>query len=144
MSVDEHKAIVRRFFAEVFNRQNQETAHEIIAPTFIAHHPAFPQGIHGPQGILEMMTAFHVAFPDLQYQPEDVIAEGDKVAARWIAQGTHRGVFLGVPPTGKHVTVVGIDVFRLADGKLAEAWVSSDFLGLMQQIGAVPAGGSSS
>lgn len=70
-----------------------------------------------------------------------MIAEGDKVAVRWIAHGTNQGVFLGIPPTGKKVAVTGIDIFRIAHDKLQEAWVNSDILGMLQQMGVIPAMG---
>ncbi len=138
MTTDQNKALVRRFFEEVFNKQDQHAATEIIAPAFVAHHPAFPDGIRGPQGIMQMTGMFHTAFPDLHYSPLDLVAEGDKVAVRWSAQGTHQGPFQGFPATGKHVTITGIDIFRLGENRLEEAWVNSDFLGLMQQLGMIP------
>jgi len=73
-----------------------------------------------------------------------MVAQGDKVVVRWIAHGTHLGPFLGIPPTGKPVAVTGIDIFRTASSKLEEAWVNSDILGLLQQIGAIPALGQAS
>ena len=132
--------LVRRFFEEVFNGLNQDTADAIIDRDFMAHHPAFPGGIKGPAGILQMMRMFRGAFPDLTYTVDDLVAEGDKVAARWTATGTHRGDFMGVPAKDPPATVkvVGIDLFRIDNGRLAEAWASSDMLGLMRQIGAVP------
>jgi steroid delta-isomerase-like uncharacterized protein len=138
MTPEENKALVHRFFEEVFNKQDQRAAAEIIAPAFVAHHPAFPDGIRGPEGIMQMQGMFHTAFPDLQYSPLDLIADGDKVAVRWSASGTHRGPFQGFPATGKAVTIMGIDIFRFGAKQMEEAWVNSDFLGLMQQLGMIP------
>jgi steroid delta-isomerase-like uncharacterized protein len=139
MTAEQNKVLVRRFFEEVFNKMDQHAAAEIIAPGFVAHHPAFPDGIRGPEGIMQMTGMFHAAFPDLHYNPQDLVAEGDKVAVRWLASGTHRGPFQGFPATGKSVTITGTDIFRLGASQLEEAWVNSDFLGLMQQLGMIPA-----
>ncbi len=141
MTSEDNKKLVRRFFEEVFNEQSQDAAIEIIAVDFVAHHPAFPQGILGPEGMMQTTSMFRAGFPDLRYEPEDLVCEGDKVAVRWTARGTHNGPFMGVPPTGRPVTVTGIDIFRVNGNQLVEAWVNSDFLGLMQQIGAVPSPG---
>ena len=141
MSAADLQAPVRRFFEEVFNQRSQAAAVETIAPTFVAHHPAFPEGIRGPEGIMQTAAMFRAGFPDLHYAPDDLISEGDKVAVRWTARGTHQGDFMGIPPSGKPVTVTGIDIFRIANGQLVEAWVSSDLLGLLQQIGAIPTPG---
>jgi steroid delta-isomerase-like uncharacterized protein len=138
MTGEENRKLVRRFFEEVFNKQDQRAATEIIAPAFVAHHPAFPGGIRGPEGIMQMTAMFHAAFPDLHYSPLDLIADGDKVAVRWSASGTHQGPFQGFPATGRPVTITGIDIFRLGDKCIEEAWVNSDFLGLMQQLGMIP------
>ncbi len=84
------------------------------------------------------MTAVLAAFPDLHVTPEDVIAEGDSVVARLTSRGTHQGEFQGIPPTGKQITLTGIEVFRIADGTIAERWGEFDFLGLLQQLGVIP------
>ena len=144
MSVETHKILVQRFFAEVFNQQRTDSAAELLAADFVAHHPAFPDGIRGPEGIMHMVAMFRAGFPDLHYTPQDLIAEGEKVAMRWRASGTHQGRFLDVAPTGKRMAITGIDIFRVADGQIVEAWVNSDFLSLMQQIGAIPARGQGS
>lgn len=134
-----NKIVIERFFEEVFNQQSQAAAAELIAPDFVAHHPAFPEGIRGPEGIMEMVGMFRAGFPDLHYEIDDLLmGEEDKVAVRWHAQGTHEGPFMQIAPTGKEVTVTGIDIFRVADDQCAEAWVNSDFFGLFQQLGAIP------
>lgn len=138
MPGDDHKALIQRFFDEVFNQQSHTAADDVVAAEFVAHHPAFPDGIRGPGGLLQMTAMFHAGFPDLRYEVEDLVAEGDRVAVRWTATGTHRGTFMAIPPTGRAMSITGMDLFRVADGRLAEAWVNSDFLGLLQQLGAIP------
>ena len=138
MSTEDNKNLARRFFEEVFNKQDQNTAVEIISPSFVTHHPAYPEGIHGIEGVNQFLSLIHSGFPDLQYSVEDMIAEGDKVVVRWTFYGTHEGTFMGVPPSGRKVAVTGIDIFRITANKLVEGWVNSDILGLLQQIGAIP------
>ena len=87
------------------------------------------------------MAAYTSAFPDLQLTTEDMVAEGNKVAIRNTWRGTHQGAFQGLPPTGKHVTFTGTDVFHVVGGKIAEQWADLDALGLMQQLGGLPAMG---
>jgi steroid delta-isomerase-like uncharacterized protein len=144
MTADANKALMRRFFEEVFNQQSRAAAEALIAPEFVAHHPAFPDGIRGPEGTLQIVAMFHSAFPDLHYSIEALASEGELVAVRWQATGTHRGEFRGtpdgrpIPPTGRPVAITGIDLFRVDDRRCLEAWVQSDFLGLLLQIGALP------
>jgi steroid delta-isomerase-like uncharacterized protein len=85
------------------------------------------------------LVALRQAFPDLQIKIEDQIAERDKVVTRWTARGTHQGEFAGIPPTGKQVVMTGIDIDRIANGKLVECWTKSDDLSMLQQIDAIPA-----
>lgn len=87
----------------------------------------------------QLASGYFTAFPDFQIRLEDLIAEGDKVVARWAWHATHQGEFMGIPPTSKQVAVTGIGVYRIADGKIAEEWVQDDVLGLLQQLGTGPA-----
>ena len=91
-----------------------------------------------PEGFKAYVSAFRVAFPDLHATVEDQIAEEGKAAMRFTARGTHKGEFQGIPPTGKQVTLSGIDIQRIVDGKIVENWVSLDALGLLQQLGVLP------
>ena len=126
--------MVPRLFDEVFNRGNFQAAQEILSPGFVLHHPT---GDRDLAGLADMMSGFRHAFPDLVYTIDDMFATSNKAAVRWTATGTHRGDFMGVPATGKKVTVKGNDIFRADGGKLAEVWVSSDFFGLFVQLGAI-------
>ncbi len=104
---------------------------------------ASPPGeeIHGREGIEQFYGALRAAFPDLRITIEDQVAEGDRVVTRWTARGTHTGAFQGIPPTGKQGRMTGIDIDRIADGKVVECWVNSDDLGLLQQLGVIPTPG---
>jgi predicted ester cyclase len=135
MSTEQNKSTVRRLIEEL-NRGNLSIADGLIGPTYVDHNAA--PHTPGPQGFKETITWFRAAFPDLHWTVEDVIGEGDRVVLRVIARGTHQGTMMDIAPTHKSVTVNGTAIYRMADGKIAEAWVSRDLLGLLQQIGAVP------
>jgi steroid delta-isomerase-like uncharacterized protein len=138
MSTEANKALVRRFYAE--GVQNSAVFDELLAPTYVLHYPGRPP-IAGIGQAKLMMAVFTSAFPDLQLTTADLVAEGDKVAIRNTWRGTHQGAFQGVPPTGKYVTFTGTDIFRVEGGKIAEQWADLDALGLLQQLGAIPAVG---
>jgi deazaflavin-dependent oxidoreductase (nitroreductase family) len=138
MSTEDNKALVRRFYEEGVH--NPALFDELLAPTYVLHLPgSLP--ISGIELAKQLMVAYTSAFPDLQLTTEDLVAEGDKVAIRNTWRGTHHGVFQGIAPTGKFVTFTGTDVFRLVGGRIAEQWADLDALGLMQQLGAIPAMG---
>jgi predicted ester cyclase len=134
MSIEDNKALVRRFYGEGVH--SPALFDELLAPAYLLHFPGSPP-ISGIEQAKQMMVRYTTAFPDLQLTTEDLIAEGDKVAIRNTWRGTHQGVFQGLPPTGKHVTFTGTDIFRCIGGKIAEQWADLDALGLMQQIGVI-------
>lgn len=134
----DNKKVVRRFVEELLGGQDLNSASSIIAENFVAHHPQFPGDIRGPGGLLQAVAMFRVAFPDLRYRVEELVAEGNMVAVRWSASGTHRGQFLHLPPSGAAFSISGMDLFRVEGGKCVEGWVNSDMLGLFQQLGAIP------
>ena len=140
MSMQANKAIFRRIYEEFLNQGKSEVAGELFDTNHVNHliPPGAPQGLDGEK---EFIASFRTAFPDVQFTIEDMIAEGDKVVGRVTWRGTHRGEFMGVPPTGRKVTVEGIDIIRFANGKAVENWFSGDMLGMMQQLGAIPTPG---
>jgi len=140
MSAEENRALVQRFYAEVWNKGNLDVVPDLLSSDFVDHAapPGFPPGLEGAKQVFMM---YRGAFPDFRLSVEDVIAEGDKVVTRWVTQGTHQGELMGIPPTGKRATVTGIDMFRVAGGKIAEHWGEFDMLGLMQQLGIAPGPG---
>ncbi len=137
MSTDENKEIVRRFFDLGPSRGDMSAAKELLAPNFVLHLP-LPAAV-GVQGISDVVTACREAFEHLNVTVEDMVAEGDRVAARFTARGVHKGQFMGLPPTGKPITMTGIEIFRIENGKIAELWGEANLLGLMQQLGILPA-----
>ena len=139
-STEANKASVRRFYDEVFNKKNRAAIDEFIAPNHVDH--AAPLGLLGGiEGAKQTLTMYLTAFPDLHFTVEGIIAEGDQVVARLTARGTQHGAFMGIPPTGKQVTVTAIDVSRIVGGKSVEHWLEMDTLGLLQQLGVIPAPG---
>jgi steroid delta-isomerase-like uncharacterized protein len=145
MSTEDNKVIMRRFYEEVMNQNNLAVIDDFLAPNFV-NHSALQLGMQGGgiEEVKQYLSMILTTFPDLHYTVEDMIAEGDKVIARLTVSGTQQGAFLGIPPTGKHATVTDIEIVRIANGKFVEIWVQVDFLGLLQQLGVVPAPGQAS
>ena len=141
MSIEQNKEVVRQMVEELFNRGNLSRADEFVAADFIENEELPPGIPSGREGLTQLLTAMHSAFPDFQATIKDIIAEGDKVALHQTFSGTHQGEFMGIPPTGKSVSYGVIDIIRLADGKFVEHWGQMDTMGMMQQLGAVPAPG---
>lgn len=135
----ENKAIARRFFLESFNEGNLGIIDELAAPDIVSHDSALPEPLVGTDATKASVTAYRDAFPDLQITIEEQVAEGDMVVTRWTARGTHQGDLLGIAATGKQATVTGMTIDRFADGRVIESRTNWDTLGLLQQLGIVPA-----
>jgi steroid delta-isomerase-like uncharacterized protein len=139
MSLEQDKASVRRFVEEIFNRGNMSVVDEVFAPDFVEHEE-LPAGIpNDREGVVQLGTLLRTAFPDFNATIDDIIAEGDKVVIRMTWRGTQEGEFLGIPPTGRAISIGVIDIIRMADGKAVEHWGQMDSMGMMQQLGAIPA-----
>jgi steroid delta-isomerase-like uncharacterized protein len=136
---EQNKAIVRRYGEDFWGKGDLDAADELFADELVDHSPAVPDLAPGPAGQRQALAAYREAFPDLRVTNEDVLAEGDKVVLRWTARGTHQGDLMGIPPTGRLVTLKGIDILRIENGKIVERWAEYDNLGLLQQLGIVPA-----
>lgn len=134
---EENKAIVRRYVEEAINQRNMEVLDEIFAPEFV-DHTAAPGQAPGVEGLKQFFAMMEAGFPDFHTTVEDVIAEGDKVAIRFTFHGTHQGEFMDIPPTGRRVTMPGIDILRVMNGRIVELWGQEDLLGMMQQLGVIP------
>ena len=126
MSLEENKALVRREQAELWSHTGDLDAAEEL---FVADQA---------EAAKQEAADFRRGFPDVVSTIEDLIAEGDKVVARWRSRATHRGDYMGMPPSGKEVQIMGISVYRIEEGKIAESWTVEDQFGLMRQIGAIP------
>jgi steroid delta-isomerase-like uncharacterized protein len=136
---EQNKAASRRVAEELFAGGKLDLADELFDSSFVGHDVAMPEPIRGPEGLKEQAKGYREAFPDLKLKIEDQIAEGDKVVSRWTATGTHKGDLFGISPTGKQATITGVTIDRFSGGRIAESWDNWDALGLMQQLGVVPA-----
>jgi len=131
-----NKSLMRRAIEEVWNRGDVAALEELVSSDFVIHAPQAE--IQGRAGAGQYFAMLRTAFPDLHFTIEDQFADGDRVMTRWTAEGTHRGEFQGIAPTNKRVRLAGTDIDRIASGKVVECWTSTDDLGLLQQLGAVP------
>jgi predicted ester cyclase len=138
VGVEENKALYRRWFEEVVSEGKLALADELLAPDYRLHFPGAPEPVDR-EGHKQLVLMFRAAFPDWTESIDDVIAEGDKVVIRVTGRGTHEGEFQGVAPTARPVTATGVGIGRIENGRIAEAWAAYDALGLMQQLGAIPA-----
>lgn len=136
---EQYKSLVRRLIDEVWSRGNFSVADELVAEDYVGHSSPGETETHGPQGYKQFFATLRSGFPDLHVTVEDQIAEGDRVATRWTARATHDGEFAGVAPSRKQGIVRGVTIFRIAGGRVRECWTSEDDLGLMIQIGGIPA-----
>jgi steroid delta-isomerase-like uncharacterized protein len=133
----QEKGIIRRYVEESLN--SPSLVDQMVAPGAVFH--GLPDS-DGPEGQKRRIDRLNTACPDGHFSIEDLIAEGDKVVARWTFRGTHRGEYFGIPPTGKQVALTGITIYGITVGKIQEAWTNLDALGLMQQLGVIPSGPS--
>ena len=141
MSTEHARALVRRWYLEVFAQGRLDLVDELFTADCLSHDVYAPPGgwPRGPEGARAAASTWCAAVPDLQFKIEDQVADGDRVVTRWTGWGTNRGVLLGIPPTGRSFMVGGVSIERIAEGKIAESWVYFDMLGLLQQLGALPA-----
>jgi len=139
-----NKAIARRYFHEIMNQANKDTAYEILSDDFVFTLPTHPEPFHGPDGFLGLVQMLHGAFPDFYIDPQDMVANGDWVATRWVGGGTHTGGPLltvkgNVEATGNYFQIDGMTWHTIKDGKIVESIGHEDTLGLMLQLGVIPA-----
>ena len=129
----ENKELVRRFYKDVYVDWNMAMVDEVVSPQFTSHD--WPQGFPtGPQAFRAYYDDLRKTVPDARYEVDDLIAEGDRVVVRWRLLGTHKGEFQGIAPTGRAITLKGIAIYRVENGKLIERWVVSDLFGVLEQI----------
>jgi steroid delta-isomerase-like uncharacterized protein len=136
MSIEDNKAIVRRFIDEAFVKGRAGSLDELASESFTPR--TWPSVEPGIESLKQTASRMAAGLTDVRFEVEDVIAEGDRVAVRLTAHAVHRGDFMGVPAAGKGYTIPEIHIFRLADGKIAEHWHVADMLGMMRQLGATP------
>ena len=134
---DDPKDLARRFYAEVINGKNLAVIDELVDDDLVEHQemPGIPPGKEGVRAFFEL---FHGAFPDLKAEIQGIVSEGDEVWVYAVMTGTHQGEFLGIPATGKQISVPMVDRVRVRNGKAVEHWGVADDLGMMTQLGVVP------
>ena len=138
MSAD-NKSIARRAMDELWTKGNLAAVDQLYSENCVFHDLGSPEDIRGRESLKQFARMYRTACPDLQCTLEEIVAEGDKVAIRWVSRGTHRGDLMGIAPTGKQVTFRGIQMQRIAKGKIEEEWAGFNTLGALQEIGALPA-----
>jgi len=143
MSIEDHKALIRRFYEEVWNKGNLDAADTIFADDYVRHDLRPGNPLPGPAGQKKIAADFRAAFPDLHMTIDVIVAEGDMIAARWTTEGTNTGQWGNIPPTGKRAKFSGVNIFRIANGRVVEIWNHRDDLGVMQQLDAPICAGSS-
>lgn len=138
MSVEDHKATVRRWVDALNTGRLTDSAVDDFVTEDVRYHNA-PQGLPpGREGYRAMFESFLSAFPDMHITLDELFGSGDDLCGRLTCTGTHRGEFMGIPPTGKQVRVTSVSHMRFRDGKVSEEWENIDMLGLLTQIGAIP------
>ncbi len=136
---NENKDLVRRAVEDIWNGGNFATIGNYAANDIVVHASSPEEELHGIEEITRYYSELRDAFPDIHFVIEDQIAEGDRVVTRWSATATHTAPFHGIPPTNRTGRITGIDIDRIADGKVVECWPNADELGLMRQLGVIPA-----
>ena len=125
-------------FVEFINSASEKLARELVSPEAIFHVPGRSEPMVGPAGYLAIVGMMRAGFPDIQWTVEELISEGDKIAARFTMRGTHRGQFMGVLPTEKAITVQALNIYHLKNGQIIKEYGAPDMIGLLAQIGALP------
>jgi len=136
MAAEDNKALIRRFYEEVWGKGNLDVADEVFASDYVRHDLRAGVAAPGPEGQKRIAADFRAAFPDLRWELDLLVAADEFVIGRWTASGTHLGQWGALEPTGRSVTFSGVNIFRFEGGKVAEIWNHRDDLGLMEQLGA--------
>jgi steroid delta-isomerase-like uncharacterized protein len=135
---DTNKAVRRRYH-DAWNAGDTDALDELMAAGVVNHSP-LPDQPEGVEGFKQAIRWMRAGVPDLLISIDSTVSQGDRVSTRWTGTGTHSGPLMGIPPTGKAVTVSGIDICRIADGRIAEYWQELDTLSMLQQLGVIPSG----
>lgn len=138
MSLESNKQLCRDYF-KAFLARDTAWMERHIAPTFVRHDPGLPFEVRGPEGVAQLHDALMPAFPDMELELQDFVAEGEKVLVRLTIHAVHSGPFGTLPATGRRIDVPVLDLFHISDGRLIEHWALLDNLGMLRQLGALPA-----
>ncbi len=135
MATEENEALVRRFYEEVWGKGNLDVCDDVFAADYVRHDLRATAPAPGPEGQKRIAAGFRAAFPDLTFELDLLLADGEYVVARWTMSGTHLGTWGELEPTGRRATFSGVNIFRLEDGRVVELWNHRDDLGLREQLG---------
>jgi steroid delta-isomerase-like uncharacterized protein len=138
MSAKQSEAIARRYYEVAHNTRDLNLVDELLAPDYV-HHDPFPGMPPDREGAKQSFTLVQTAFPDAEFEVEEVVAGESGAAVRWTLRGTHEGKWLGIPPTGRRFEIPGMHMIRIQNGKIVEEWRNADRLAMMQQLGVIPA-----
>jgi steroid delta-isomerase-like uncharacterized protein len=139
MSVEENKAIVRRYIEIGWRKGDMDVVTESVAPNYLRHQPNMMMPVETGKALTTLIGAYRAGVPDLHIEIEHLVAEGDWVVTRVRCTGTHTGDLAGIPPSGRRVDFTASDIFKMAGGRILESWHNVDDYGLLQQVGALPA-----
>lgn len=131
-ALEANKALVRRSFEAIWSQGNLAVADEILSSDYVGHIATLPEPVRGVEAFKQLVAMYHFSFPDTRFEIQDQIAEGHKVASRWIAHGTHRGEFMGIAPSGQAMSLTGMSFHRIDDGRIQESWDDWDALSILQ------------
>ncbi len=131
-ALEANKALVRRSFEAIWSQGNLAVADEILSSDYVGHIATLQEPVRGVEAFKQLVAMYHFSFPDTRFEIQDQIAEGHKVASRWIACGTHRGEFMGIAPSGQAMSVTGMSFHRIDDGRIQESWDDWDALSILQ------------
>jgi steroid delta-isomerase-like uncharacterized protein len=136
----ENKQLFQHYFDDCANAGNFDLVDEIFAPDYLHHDPANPdpRPVVGPKGVRDHLESLTAGFPDVRFDVDEMVAEGEDIVVRWTATLTHTGDYFGLPPSGKKAKITGMNTWRTANGKAVEGWVNRDDMGLLQQLGVIP------
>ncbi|HOW75844.1 MAG TPA: ester cyclase [Candidatus Competibacteraceae bacterium] len=133
-TLEANKALVRRNFEVIWTQCNLEVADEIIDPHYVGHIAALPDTVRGVETFKQVVMLYHLSAPDIRFEIQDQLAEGDKVATRWIAHGTHQGEFMGIAPSGQRMSVTGMSFHRIENDRIQESWDDWDALNMLRNM----------
>jgi steroid delta-isomerase-like uncharacterized protein len=140
-AIAQNIALVSRIWDEVWNSGDLEACVSIFSPDYVGHLPGMTAPVRGPAEFRQLVDVYRTAFPDVHLSVEDVLGAQDRVVVRWVSRGTHLGPMMGMPPSGRKMEIMGISIFRIADGLVAEEWEGFDTMSMMQQLGAAGSAG---
>ena len=137
-SGEDNKAAVRACL-ETVSQENSDALDRILSPDYVLHDPALPEEVRGAEGLRELLAEYRTAIGGVRLTIDHQFTDGDNVATRWFVRGRHQGELMGASPSGREIAFSGVTISRCRDGKIVEEWEICDTLGLLQQIGAIPA-----